>query len=786
ASGTPYGYLWNSTPVCTDSVITGLSAGVVYRVTITDALGCTLIDFVNLTVPDPVISLVNTQNVLCYGNNNGAINVHVSGNTPPYTYQWSNNSTTQNVSGLYAGSYSVTIVNGNNCMEDTLIIVNQPQNLHIEIQTNDDTEYDFDNGSVLLTVTGGNAPYFYTWNNASTTQNLINIPAGYYEATVTDANQCEYIIGDTVYEICNFNVFMAVTYATCSQNDGTATVYALNGIEPYSYLWSNGGTNYFQSDLTSGYYSVTVTDHSGCSKQVFEIINDNEGPSIQTISIFDNSCNKGNNGAIEIDVSGGTEPYTIKWSNGLTTEHIDGLEEGSYDVVVRDNNGCLSMNNYYVHQPPEPVTNVTIVPPGCGQANGVASILATGGTPPYSFNWPAGETVASVQGLLAGNYLVTIIDANNCPAFYAEIFISDSSGASVYIDSIVSADCLENNGEAYISITGGSPPYIYEWSNGVTDENLTGIQSGVYTLAIRDNMNCLAVLAVGVPVKLPVPVVLCITTVDSITIRNIVCWENGESELIDAFKVYREGFIQGSYNNIAIISASEPNKYIDTIADPMIKAWRYKIAAIDVCNSESERSVAHRTIFLNMSVNSANNVSLEWNHYEGFSYEYYNIYRHTGSSAWELIDSVPVSQNSFTDQPSSFDDLNYCIVARKSVPCVVNDTAGDEYFGCSWSNPARKIINTGTNEKISVHWESILFPNPCNGHFSIIMKGENQYKNVRITVSDIREKQIISRQLHNEVQYKRMDFDMTGYTKGVYFVKIITPEVSEVYKIIIN
>src|SRR5690606_3499144 len=193
------------------------------------------------------------------------------------------------------------------------------------------------NGTVDLTVTGGTAPYTYVWSNTATTEDMIGLAAGTYDVTVTDVNGCTATASATVTEptVLMASLSSQTNIACNGGTTGSATITVTGGTAPYTYTWSNGATTATITNVVAGTYNVTVTDANGCTDTASVTLT--EPTALSASAIATNvSCNGGSNGTVDLNVTGGTAPYTYVWSNTATTEDMVGLTAGTYDVTVTD------------------------------------------------------------------------------------------------------------------------------------------------------------------------------------------------------------------------------------------------------------------------------------------------------------------------------------------------------------------------------------------------------------------------------------------------------------------
>lgn len=264
----PYQYSWST--VDTSSTITGLCEDTVY-VSSTDLSGCPGYATFILTDPDPISSsITGTDETTCY-DSTGSVDLTPAGGTPSYSYAWSNGETTQDLSNLGFGTYSVTISDANNCPEDitSFTLVDQPR-IVIDLAGTDITCFGFTDGAVDLTVlSGGAAPYTYSWSELSQTEDIADLAAGSYSVSVTDINNCP----ETIESIALSEPDEIITTLSSECLNGYGFIYSSTsgGTSPYTYSWSHGSTTADLANLDPGIFSVTITDAFGCPPAEEEI-----------------------------------------------------------------------------------------------------------------------------------------------------------------------------------------------------------------------------------------------------------------------------------------------------------------------------------------------------------------------------------------------------------------------------------------------------------------------------------------------------------------------------------
>lgn len=492
----PYSYLWSNGATTED--LNGIQGGS-YNVTITDANSCTAVNG-----PDnvqsfgiPSLNLVNSTNVSCSGLNNGTVNISVSSGVTPFSFNWSNGNTTEDISGLTAGVYSVTLSDANSCTSTLSATITQPAALSASNTSSNVNCNANNNGSIDLTVNGGTIGYSYLWNNGATTQDLSALLAGVYTVTITDANSCSTSSTATISQPTALSTnTISVSNSTCLIS-GSVNIAVNGGTGPYSYLWSNAATTEDINGLSGGTYTVTITDANNCTiVNGPNLVNSIGIPSASLLNTSNVSCNSGNNGSINITVNGGTQPYLFNWNNGASTEDLTNLSAGTYSATITDNTGCVTNINSVIISEPSSIsasnssTNVICN----GGLTGAVSLTVSGGTAPYTYLWSNGSTNEDLVNIVAGNYSLTITDANTCVLNFGSVNVSEPSAISITNNSITNAGCGVNDGAINITANGGTGSYSYLWSNASTNEDIAALSAGQYNVTVTDVNGCTSAL----------------------------------------------------------------------------------------------------------------------------------------------------------------------------------------------------------------------------------------------------------------------------------------------------
>ncbi|MCE2790248.1 MAG: hypothetical protein LW630_10100 [Saprospiraceae bacterium] len=444
----PYQYAWNHGP--TGPAVNNLSEGI-YVCVITDALGCKQSFPVSIKPPGEIeISVISTEDVRCFGEENGSVKTNVKGGKTPYTYFWNHFEFTDDLFELAAGEYTLTVTDAHGCRSTSQpIVIRQPEPLQLTIDSlTAATCRNGSNGRIFARATGGNGDYNFLWSHSDlNVSGFNNLSPGNYSITTYDQFGCKTSIPGVTVDFVNkpltLTAFVKDSIRCHQSADGSIEVAIGTGKGPYDLNWSHG-LQYFSAtgketvnSLKPGNYQLTVTDSEGCTG-LSEVLLLADKPALlyELARLQQNTCAGDSAGSIAIKVTGGTPPVQVTWNNGAFNGILlDQLWDGAYQGKARDQLGCINEFAPILLTPlsdlkiQAKIQHVTAASP-----TGSICLELDGGRPPYSFVWSNGSNSGPcLAGLLAGAYSVTITDDLGCET--SDIFLVEKSNAIEGLES---------------------------------------------------------------------------------------------------------------------------------------------------------------------------------------------------------------------------------------------------------------------------------------------------------------------------------------------------------------
>jgi SprB repeat len=430
----------------------------------------------------PLVAAVSaTSNVTCYGGNNGSITMTASNGVAPYSYNFGNGNQSSNTkTGLAAGSYTVTVSDAIGQLQTFSVVISQNSQIQVAsvvVQNVCNAQNGPAAGSVQLNVNGGVAPYGIMWNNNVSGATNSGLAAGSYCYQLTDAVGCQSSGCYNITEPAAMSVSISTSEVVRCFNEcnGEAFASVTGGNGTYSYLWSNGQTQFIAENLCPGNYSVTATDGNGCSVSSSALGIDNPALLVASASqITQNICNADCNATAQVSVSGGEPNYVIVWSNQQQGELATGLCAGTYSASVTDGRGCMIQTNEVNVVNPSAISfeNLSVgATSNCNDANNcdaTVSFDAIGGTAPYTYSWNVPSGVENIATNLCADVAVAVdvTDANNCTVHF-DLGVTDCIPAPLCGPgkTFTPAQYGSNNGDAYT--------FLQEYFNEVFPNGIT-------------------------------------------------------------------------------------------------------------------------------------------------------------------------------------------------------------------------------------------------------------------------------------------------------------------------
>lgn len=507
----PYTFVWTGPSIgpmdITNEDQSDLLAGT-YTVTITDALDCIIQEQFVLEPSTTVFANGIVGDLSCFEANDGTISTNPSGGQIPYSFTWTGpnfftDDTNQNLSALFPGDYNLSITDTDGCMVDTIMTVDEPQEIEITVNIVDPTCGN-SNGVISISTIGGVGvtTVSVTDINGDPVVNINGLSAGVYTVLAVDNNACS---SSQTVTLSNSEIVIdgTVTNITCfGDDDGAIGITITGAIGTANISWTGdgpinnpNGTNI--SNLIAGEYVVLVSDDNGCiATELFEVTENSE--ILVSVDITNVNCQSDTNGEITVtDTAGGSGGYTYFWNSAIHINFeattIDNLELGIYELTVFDSDLCFSIFSYEIEADIELGVTALINSVECsGDSTGVIDITVTGGNPSYDYTWTGGSTDQDLVDVPAGIYFLSVGDENGCSKDTSFIISSNNQ----IFSSAIQTDVLcfgDSTGSIILENLGGLGPYTFSWSAPgfiSSNQDIFNLPIGTYVLNITDDLNC--------------------------------------------------------------------------------------------------------------------------------------------------------------------------------------------------------------------------------------------------------------------------------------------------------
>lgn len=527
-TGTP-SYKWidlnTGLEVGTDATLIDVPSGT-YQVTVTDVNGCTAFATETLVNPELLTALVTrVKNVDVIGSAEGEIDIAVQGGVEPYSYHWSGRSITpateglQNQTELMAGNYFTTVTDSRGCTYDVSAVVTEPTPFIVIDKIKNVSCNGGSDGYINLTVSGATPYYTYLWTHpdgtTTTDKDVLNVKAGMYHVVISDAvgNVYENDYKVTEPQLLTVETIITSNFENKCYGDATANIdIAINGgTEPFNVNWVGVTPEQIADsahifNLAVGTYKAKIVDANACETSLSQNITQPAKPlAITDVRITENVCSGEGAGSIEIDIEGGTEPYTYLWTgDGVVAGNQNqyNLNGGIFGVNITDANGCTVDRSFTLYDP----APITITAYGehltCFESNnGKVWSEVSGGVYPYSFVWSYDGAQISTDSIVAsldkaGSYYVEVTDKLGCKgnSMY-EITQPTEITASTDIYNVLCNGVAD--GKVAVTPHGGVEAYTYAWYNVAdmstiisTLSEATNLEPGAYRANVTDANGC--------------------------------------------------------------------------------------------------------------------------------------------------------------------------------------------------------------------------------------------------------------------------------------------------------
>lgn len=422
--------------------------------------------------------------------NDGHIFLKATGGTEPFDVTWNTGETGLYLTDKPAGTYTFTLFDAVGKEASGEVVLEDSDAITIDETIKNPDCTGINNGSIELSISGGTEPYTISWSNGSNLQNQSELFAGNYSATITDTKGCVQTKSISLYNTNAIQVGAQIVQPSCQEGTtGSVDLTVSGGTEPYMIGWNTGDVGNYITGLTDGFYKTTITDLNGCTFSDTYAIETNMGITATAIITRPN-CFDDPTGAIDLTVSGGTEPYSVEWSNGATSEDISGLTSGNYTATITDAKGCSTQYKASVLQDKININYQGLTVPSChGFDNGEIKISITNGTEPYDIQWSNGATTEDISNLTKGTYSVLVTDAEGCTSERSFMLPEPNP---VQINHEVAANNCTGSQNIIINPSGGSLEYFYLWSDGSTSKDKQDVLPGTHEVVVTDTRGCTA------------------------------------------------------------------------------------------------------------------------------------------------------------------------------------------------------------------------------------------------------------------------------------------------------
>ena len=566
-------------------------------------------------------------------------------------------------------------------------------------------------------------------------------------------------------------------------NLGDSTVLVASGAE--NYLWSTGETtsSIIVAPTVTTTYSVTGTNQYGCTDTASITVTVTTPavtlPTVITSSITDITPTTATcGGNVTYNGNAAVTARGVCWSTSNNPTVYDSYTEDGTGTGVYTSSitGLIPNTTYYVRAYATnsfgtaygdevsfttPCNNVEVTITGITSlCEGESTTLVVTGADTYL--WNNGSTNNSINIDAEGTYSVIGTDTNGCwGAASAIVTVHSITLPVISVNGTISA-CLSSTATLFLNESYSS----YLWSTGEVSPTIDVSEPGYYWVAVTDDNGCTAtseIIQLGASTLIPDTASICVVSVENN--HNLIVWEVMDNPNVESYRVYRENNYANVFELLATVPATQTNAYLDTTANPSVRAYRYKLTAMDVCYGETPMSDFHKTVHLTINQGLNNSWNLIWTPYEGMEFPSYRLYRGTNPDTLDLIATMPSTLTSMTDFEAPEGPLFYQIemVMDGSCQLFIRDNT-------SYTSARSNIVYNGIAAITNYDGSGLtLYPNPTTGIVTIRLNPETCNSTPEIQLFDIYGRRLQSVSVTGE----NTQVDLSHYSTGVYIVKLM-------------